>query len=167
MDRKLVQLNVESNDSPKIRTISLFEEIYTMGKIAKHSSMHLRPQGSKKRDFHNFQIQDIEDMLLLLVQGKVINLNVEERIAFNVSLRMFTRSVVIQRHVEDLQLAVESYQKKLNLTKPDTFKRWYLDDVFLTALNDRLKGNRRESASDFLEPTDSKCRAMIQQLTKG
>ncbi|GJU06903.1 hypothetical protein Tco_1123333 [Tanacetum coccineum] len=27
---------------------------------------------------------------------------------------------VIQRHVEDLQLGVESYQKKLNITKPDT-----------------------------------------------
>ncbi|GKC19328.1 hypothetical protein Tco_1021478, partial [Tanacetum coccineum] len=45
-----------------------------------------------------------------------------ERLAFNVSLRMFTRSVVIQRRVEDLQLGVESYQKKLNLTKPDTYK---------------------------------------------
>ncbi|GJX64470.1 hypothetical protein Tco_0298813 [Tanacetum coccineum] len=61
-------------------------------------------------------------MLLLLVQGKVTNLNVEERIAFNVSLRMFTRRVVIQRHVEDLQLGVESYQKKLNLTKPNTYR---------------------------------------------
>ncbi|GJW32241.1 hypothetical protein Tco_0052273 [Tanacetum coccineum] len=39
-----------------------------------------------------------------------------------VSLRMFTRSVVIQRRVEDLQLGVESYQKKLNLTKPDTYR---------------------------------------------
>ncbi|GJU08403.1 hypothetical protein Tco_1124833 [Tanacetum coccineum] len=53
---------------------------------------------------------------------KVTNLNVEERIAFNVSLRMFTRRVVIQRRVEDLQLGVESYQKKLNLTKPDTYR---------------------------------------------
>nr|GEW02903.1 zf-CCHC domain-containing protein/UBN2 domain-containing protein [Tanacetum cinerariifolium] len=34
---------------------------------------------------------------------------------------MFTRSIVIQRRVEDLQLGVESYQKKLNLTKPDTY----------------------------------------------
>ncbi|GJV07804.1 hypothetical protein Tco_1345460 [Tanacetum coccineum] len=31
-------------------------------------------------------------------------------------------SVVIQRRVEDLQLGVESYQKKLNLTKPDTYR---------------------------------------------
>nr|GEV66938.1 hypothetical protein [Tanacetum cinerariifolium] len=30
-------------------------------------------------------------------------------------------NIVIQRRVEDLQLGVESYQKKLNLTKPDTY----------------------------------------------
>nr|GEU63529.1 hypothetical protein [Tanacetum cinerariifolium] len=36
--------------------------------------------------------------------------------------RMFTRSIVIQRRVEDLQLGVESYQKKLNLTRPDTYR---------------------------------------------
>nr|GFC12585.1 hypothetical protein [Tanacetum cinerariifolium] len=67
-------------------------------------------------------LQDIEDMLLLLVQGKLSNLTIEERFAFNVSLRMFTRSIVIQRRVEDLQLGVESYQKRLNLTKPDTYR---------------------------------------------
>ncbi|GJY81179.1 retrovirus-related pol polyprotein from transposon TNT 1-94 [Tanacetum coccineum] len=39
----------------------------------------------------------------------------------NVALCMFTRCIVIQRRVEDLQFGVESYQKKLNLTKPDTF----------------------------------------------
>nr|GEX14876.1 reverse transcriptase domain-containing protein [Tanacetum cinerariifolium] len=76
----------------------------------------------KEGDFKRLHIQDIEDMLLLLVQGKLTNLTVEERFAFNVSLRMFTRSIVIQRRVEDLQLGVESYQKKLNLTKPDTYR---------------------------------------------
>nr|GEZ43284.1 hypothetical protein [Tanacetum cinerariifolium] len=68
------------------------------------------------------RIQDIEDMLLLLVQGKLTNLTIKEHFAFNVSLRMFTRSIVIQRRVEDLQLGVESYQKKLNLTKPNTYR---------------------------------------------
>nr|GEZ61958.1 hypothetical protein [Tanacetum cinerariifolium] len=53
---------------------------------------------------------------------KLSNLTVEERLAFNVSLRMFTRSIVIQRHVEDLQLGVERYQKKLNLMRPDTYR---------------------------------------------
>nr|GEY86623.1 hypothetical protein [Tanacetum cinerariifolium] len=61
-------------------------------------------------------------MLLLHVQGKLTNLTVEERFSFNVSLRMFTRSIVIQRHVKDLQLGVASYQKKLNLTKSDSYR---------------------------------------------
>ncbi|GJS85408.1 hypothetical protein Tco_0751949 [Tanacetum coccineum] len=38
---------------------------------------------------------------------------------------MFIRSVVFRRRVEDLQLGVESYQKKLNFTRPDT----YISDV--------------------------------------
>nr|GEV54712.1 hypothetical protein [Tanacetum cinerariifolium] len=76
----------------------------------------------KEGDFKKLRIQDIEDMLLLLIQGKLTNLTVEERFAFNVSLRMFTRSIVIQRRVEDLQLGVESYQKKLNITKPDSYQ---------------------------------------------
>ncbi|GJY92452.1 putative reverse transcriptase domain-containing protein [Tanacetum coccineum] len=116
-----------------------------IGARSEDNSMHLRPQGNllvtstqkeellmsqrdddilykfKEGDFHRLRIQDIEDMLLLLVQGKLTNLNVEERLAFNVSLRMFARSVVIQRRMEDLQLGVESYQKKLNLRKPDTY----------------------------------------------
>nr|GEY58162.1 hypothetical protein [Tanacetum cinerariifolium] len=76
----------------------------------------------KKGDLNRLRIQDIEDMLLLLVQEKLTNLTVKERFAFNVSLRTFTRSIVIQRHVEDLKLGVKSYQKKLNLTNPDTYR---------------------------------------------
>ncbi|GJX85371.1 hypothetical protein Tco_0421054 [Tanacetum coccineum] len=53
--------------------------------------------------------------------GKLTNLNVDERFALNVALRMFTRRIVIQERMEDLQLAIESYQKKINLTKPDTY----------------------------------------------
>nr|GEU72867.1 hypothetical protein [Tanacetum cinerariifolium] len=76
----------------------------------------------KEGDFKRLRIQDVEDMLLLLAQGKMTNLTVEERFAFTVSLRMFTRSIMIERHVEDLQLGVQSYQKKLNLTKPDSYR---------------------------------------------
>ncbi|GJS55205.1 hypothetical protein Tco_0628567 [Tanacetum coccineum] len=40
----------------------------------------------------------------------------------NVALRMLTRHIVILKRVEDLQLGVERYQKKLNITKPETFR---------------------------------------------
>nr|GEV52144.1 retrovirus-related Pol polyprotein from transposon TNT 1-94 [Tanacetum cinerariifolium] len=76
----------------------------------------------KEGDYNRICLQDIEDMLFLLVQGKLTNLNIKERLALGVSLRMFTKSIVIKRRVEDLQLGIESYQKKLNLTKPDTYK---------------------------------------------
>ncbi|GJT46972.1 hypothetical protein Tco_0955687 [Tanacetum coccineum] len=39
-----------------------------------------------------------------------------------VSLRMFTRSTVIRRQVEDLQLGIKSYQKKLNIINPDMYR---------------------------------------------
>nr|GEZ36021.1 hypothetical protein [Tanacetum cinerariifolium] len=130
----------------------------------------------KEGDFKRLRLQDIEDMLLLLVQGKLSNLTVEERFAFNVSLMMFTRSIVIQRHVEDLQLGVESYQKRLNLTKPDTmmqidelqkFSDGTLNDV-RNALDDRLKGIRMQYLPTTIWRKGDKDRtaAMIQAIDK-
>ncbi|GJX23441.1 hypothetical protein Tco_0227886 [Tanacetum coccineum] len=88
-------------------------------------------QCTKEKDFKsNWQEFDTgftKDQLMLwhhisFLIGKLTNLNVEERLALGVSLRMFTRSIVIRRRVEDLQLGFESYQKKLNLTRPDTYR---------------------------------------------
>nr|GEY36438.1 hypothetical protein [Tanacetum cinerariifolium] len=147
----------------------------------------------KEGDRKRLRIQDIEDMLLLLVQGKLSNLTVEERFAFNVSLRMFTRSIVIQRRVKDLQLGVESYQKRLNLTKPDTYRsdlkrreaytahsnpRGYIDELHKfsdgtlndvrNALDDRLKGIRMQYLLTTIWRRGDKARAavMIQAIDK-
>nr|GEZ34300.1 hypothetical protein [Tanacetum cinerariifolium] len=119
----------------------------------------------KEGDFKRLCIQDIEDMLLLLVQGKLTNLTVEERFAFNDYLRMFTKSIVIQRRVEDLQLDVKSYQKKVNLTKPNTDGT--LIDV-RTALDDRLKGIRMKYPPQSIWRKSDKDRAaaMIQAFDK-
>ncbi|GJU36243.1 hypothetical protein Tco_1184597 [Tanacetum coccineum] len=73
-------------------------------------------------DFKRLRRQDIEDMLLLLVQRKLTNLNLDERFALNVALILYTRRIVIQERVEDLQLAVESYQKKINLSRLDSYR---------------------------------------------
>nr|GEW19427.1 hypothetical protein [Tanacetum cinerariifolium] len=76
----------------------------------------------KEGYYKRLHLQDIKDMMLLLVQGKLTNLTIEECLALNVSLGMFTRSIVIQRRMEDLQLGVKSYQKRLNLTRPNTYR---------------------------------------------
>ncbi|GJY90255.1 hypothetical protein Tco_0505451 [Tanacetum coccineum] len=75
-------------------------------------------------------------MLLLLVQQKLTNLTIDERYALNVALRMFTRRIVIQRREKDLQLGVESYQKNLNLTKPDIFRSNLRNKTTYTAYSD-------------------------------
>ncbi|GJV64229.1 hypothetical protein Tco_1475057 [Tanacetum coccineum] len=74
----------------------------------------------KEGDFPRLNLCDIEDMLLLLVQKKLSNLDVDDRYDLGVALRMFTRQIVILHRVQDLQLRVESYQKKLNITRPKT-----------------------------------------------
>ncbi|GKF00579.1 hypothetical protein Tco_0023929 [Tanacetum coccineum] len=72
----------------------------------------------KEGDYVDLHLNDIEDMLLLAVQHKLFYLTESDIIDFIVALRMFTRSLVIKKRVEDLQLGVESYQKKLNITPP-------------------------------------------------
>nr|GEX29437.1 ribonuclease H-like domain-containing protein [Tanacetum cinerariifolium] len=62
----------------------------------------------KEGDFPRLLINDIEDMLLLVVQNKLTNLSGNDVFDFAIALRMFTRSMVIQKRVKDLQLGVES-----------------------------------------------------------
>nr|GFA89683.1 hypothetical protein [Tanacetum cinerariifolium] len=89
----------------------------------------------KEGDFKRLRLQDIKDMLLLL------------------------------RRVEDLQLGVESYQKRLNLTKPDTDGT--LNDV-RNALDDCLKGIRMQYLPTTIWRRGDKDRAaaMIQAIDK-
>nr|GEW02811.1 hypothetical protein [Tanacetum cinerariifolium] len=107
----------------------------------------------KEGNFKRLRIQDIEDMLLLLVQGKLANLTIEERFAFNISLRMFTRSIVIQRRVEDLQLGVKSDGTLINVR---------------ISLDDRLKGIRMKylSQSIWRKSDKDKAAVMIQAIDK-
>ncbi|GJZ31985.1 hypothetical protein Tco_0577032 [Tanacetum coccineum] len=70
----------------------------------------------KEGDFKRRRLNDIEDMLLLIVQNKLNNLDGNVIVHLAASLRMFARRMIIQEMVEDLQLGVESYQKKLNIT---------------------------------------------------
>ncbi|GJU82409.1 hypothetical protein Tco_1284774 [Tanacetum coccineum] len=72
----------------------------------------------KEGEFVNLHLNDIEDMLLLAVQHKLFQLEGDQIVDFITAMRMFTRSLIIKRRVEDVQLGVESYQKKLNLIRP-------------------------------------------------
>nr|GEW35365.1 hypothetical protein [Tanacetum cinerariifolium] len=82
----------------------------------------------KEGNFKRLRIQDIEDMLLLLVQGKLTNLSVEERLAFNVS---FPRGFIY--------LNEDKKNRLMHIDELLKFSDGTLNDV-RTALDDRLKG---------------------------
>ncbi|GJR20193.1 hypothetical protein Tco_0968720 [Tanacetum coccineum] len=84
----------------------------------------------REGDFPRLNLHNIEDMMFLLVQKKLSNLERDVIYDLNVALWMFTRRVVILMWVEDLQLGVESYQKKLNITKPETFRLMRSDELY-------------------------------------
>ncbi|GJV08439.1 hypothetical protein Tco_1346095 [Tanacetum coccineum] len=103
-----------------------------------------KPYTLKEGDYNRLRLQYIEDMLLLLVQGKLTNLNVKEHLALGISLRMFTRSVVLRRRVEDLQLG--NKDKKNRLMRIEELHK-YSDDTLndvRSALDDILKRIRME-----------------------
>nr|GEY47502.1 hypothetical protein [Tanacetum cinerariifolium] len=84
----------------------------------------------KEGDFPRHHLHDIEDMLLLLVQKKLSNLERDVIFDLGVELRIFTRRIVILKQVKDLQLGVKSYQKKLNITKLETFRLMRTDELY-------------------------------------
>nr|GEY99704.1 hypothetical protein [Tanacetum cinerariifolium] len=116
----------------------------------------------KECDFSRLNLRDIKDMLLLLVHKKISNL--ERDVIFNlkVALRMFTRRIVILKQVEDLQLGVESYQKKINITKTETFRSDISKRTPYTAYNnpqgiihvDKFKRNRLMRSDELYKFND-------------
>ncbi|GJS76450.1 hypothetical protein Tco_0726331 [Tanacetum coccineum] len=113
-------------------------------------------------DFPILNLRDIEDMLLLL----------------NVALWMFTRHVVILKRVEDLQLGVKSYQKKLNITRPETFRSDITKMTPYTAYNnpqgiiyqDKFQRNRLMRSDElykFCDGTLSSIRRVLHDIASS
>ncbi|GJV73363.1 hypothetical protein Tco_1493358 [Tanacetum coccineum] len=78
------------------------------------------------------------------------------------TVKMFTRRIVILKRVEDLQLGVKSYQKKLNITKPETFRSNISNRFPYTAYNnpqgiiyeDKYKRNRLNRTDELYKFSD-------------
>ncbi|GJT68263.1 hypothetical protein Tco_1019743 [Tanacetum coccineum] len=118
-----------------------------------------------------YEIKWIEDL-------KLTNLTIDERYDLNVESCMFTRRIVIQRRVEDLQLGVESYQKKLNLTKPDTFRsnlrnrttyKAYSDPkgVIYKDQNNKNRLIRADELNKFSDGTLNNVRTALHDIASG
>ncbi|GJS26510.1 hypothetical protein Tco_0487130 [Tanacetum coccineum] len=71
-----------------------------------------------EKDFKNLYPSDFEDLNLLLLQGHFDHLPGSDKRMLSTAVKQWTRNLVIRQWVEEFQLGIESYQTKLNLTKP-------------------------------------------------
>ncbi|GJU44222.1 hypothetical protein Tco_1201488 [Tanacetum coccineum] len=126
----------------------------------------------KEGDFSRLHLNDIKNMLLLHVQNKIFNLLGDDIVDLINALRMFTRSVIIKKRVEDVQLGVESYQKKLNVTKPQkefpriSYKEAYTTSYYLKGvvyLNSR-KQKRLMRADELYKFSDGTLKSVHEIL---
>ncbi|GJX01366.1 hypothetical protein Tco_0185279 [Tanacetum coccineum] len=97
----------------------------------------------KEGDFNRLHIQDIEDMLLLLVQGKLINLTVKERLAFNVSLRIsdLKRREAYTAYSNPRGFIYQNKDKKNRLMRIDKLHK-FSDGAMIQAIDKQLKTRR-------------------------
>ncbi|GKC45915.1 hypothetical protein Tco_1063637 [Tanacetum coccineum] len=132
----------------------------------------------KEGDLNRLHIQDIEDMLLLLVQGKLTNLTVEERLAFN---KLYLTKPDTYRPYLKRREAYTAYsnprgfiyQNKDKKNRPmridelHKFSDGTLNDV-RTAINDHLKGIQMEYLPQTIwrQSDKDKAGAMIQAIDK-
>ncbi|GJV96049.1 retrovirus-related pol polyprotein from transposon TNT 1-94 [Tanacetum coccineum] len=70
-------------------------------------------------DFKNLHPNDFEDLYLLHLQGQLNHLSGDDKVHLFNAVNLWIRNIVIRKRVEDLQLGIESYQTKINLTQPD------------------------------------------------
>nr|GEZ21375.1 hypothetical protein [Tanacetum cinerariifolium] len=133
----------------------------------------------KEGDYKRLRIQDIEDMLLLLVQGKLTNLTVEECFAFNKRLNLtkpdtyrsdLKRKEAYTAYSNPRGFIYQNKDKKIRLMRIDELHKFSdgtLTDVH-TALDDRLKGIRiRYLPQTIWRKSDKdKAAAMIQAIDK-
>nr|GEU45544.1 hypothetical protein [Tanacetum cinerariifolium] len=107
-------------------------------------------------DFKRLRIQDIEDMLLLLVQGKLTSLTVDERFALNVNLTKsdtyrldLKRKEAYTTYSNPIGFIYKNKDKQNRLMRIDELHKFSdgtLNDV-RTALDDRLMGIRMQYLS--------------------
>nr|GFA21229.1 hypothetical protein [Tanacetum cinerariifolium] len=133
----------------------------------------------KEGDFKRLRLQDIKDMLLLLVHGKLSNLTVEERLAFNKRLNLMKpdtyrpdlrRREAYTAHSNPRGFIDQNKDTKnilMRINELHKFSDETLNDV-RNALDDRLKGIRMQYLPTTIWSRGNKERAaaMIQAIDK-
>ncbi|GJU49043.1 hypothetical protein Tco_1218598 [Tanacetum coccineum] len=124
----------------------------------------------------------LEEIAARRVDRQLFQLNGSDIVDLIVALRMFTKSLIIKHRVKDLQLGVESYQKKLNITAPQKtfpgieFKELYTpsykphvtvrNELHHRILDFRLGHNKEMSRRKWMATNKRRSELMVELIDK-
>ncbi|GJX41215.1 hypothetical protein Tco_0256205 [Tanacetum coccineum] len=121
-DRNVVRSHMRILSVVSLKTYSRYGYTYLREIILRRADY--KEYKISEADFKNLHPNDFEDLYLLNLQGKLNHLSRANKVHLSIAVNLWTRNIVIRQCVEDLQLGIESYQTKLNLTQP----RWDATD---------------------------------------
>nr|GEV40516.1 hypothetical protein [Tanacetum cinerariifolium] len=115
-DRLEVRSHMRILSVVSIKTFSRYSYTYLKEIVLRRANY--KEYKISKANFKNLHPSDFEDMYLLHLQGNLNRLYGADKVHLFNAVNMWIRNIVIRQCVEDLQLRIESYQMKLNLTQP-------------------------------------------------
>ncbi|GJX39395.1 hypothetical protein Tco_0252698 [Tanacetum coccineum] len=119
-----------------------------------------------KPDYKYLNKNDIEDLYLLFINGKV-----KDYTGLFGSLFVFIKSTIIWERVHDLQLGMESYQQKVNLSAP-TITFLGIERKKLFSITSKLvtgmiyKNNKKEKRVMILKEIHKFCDTTLKRVGK-
>ncbi|GKA18881.1 hypothetical protein Tco_0698796, partial [Tanacetum coccineum] len=108
-----------SSDRSTVRSHMRILSVVSLKTYERYGYTFLKEYKISEADFKNLHSNDFKDLYLLHLQGQLNHLSSADKVHLFNTVNLWIRNIVIRKRVEDLQLGIESYQTKLNLTQPD------------------------------------------------
>ncbi|GJS11292.1 hypothetical protein Tco_0368088 [Tanacetum coccineum] len=128
-------------------------------------------------DFKNLNLNDFKDLYLLHLQGQLNHLSGVDKVHLFNAVNLWIGNIVIKKCMEDLQLRIESYQTKLNLTQPnwDASEFLFKEDYTIVSkrrvviyrdINDQKKMMRETEVHTFSDGTLNRILDKLDHMVK-
>ncbi|GKA28482.1 hypothetical protein Tco_0714650 [Tanacetum coccineum] len=115
-DRLAVRSHMKILSVVSLKTFSRYSYTYLKEIVLRRADY--KEYKISEANFKNLHPNDFGDLYLLHLQGNLNHLYGADKVHLFNAVNLWIRNIVIRQHVEDMQLGIESYQTKLNLTKP-------------------------------------------------
>ncbi|GJW97666.1 hypothetical protein Tco_0179474 [Tanacetum coccineum] len=111
-----------SSDHSKVRSHMRILSVVSLKTLERYMYAYLKEIVLRRADYKEYQISEADFKICIQMIFKTCQLNhlsgTDKVHLFN-AVNLWIRNIVTRKRMKDLQLGIESYQTKLNLTQPD------------------------------------------------